>query len=126
MSARIKRNFDALRVLQRANPKLRKAIIQNSKGDLILALCEVIENTLHGTVKLTLIQRKKLKRYGEVLRRVANRSVAIKEKQKLLVQRGGFLSVILPPAIALVSALISHAARTQNGSGAGTVGAKIV
>ena len=112
MSARIKRNFDSLRMLQKANPKLRKAIIENSKADLIIALCEIIENTLHGTVKLNEVQKKKLKRYGQILRHVANRGVTIKEKKKLLVQRGGFLSVILPPAIALVSALISHAART--------------
>ena len=112
MSARIKRNFDALKVLQNADGKLRKSIIENSKEDLIIALCEIIENTLRGTVKLNLAQKKKLKRHGKALRHVADRGVAIKEKKKILVQHGGFLSVILPSAIALVSALLSHAART--------------
>lgn len=112
MSARIKRNFDKIRVLQKADGKLRKAVIDNSNVDLILALCEIIENTLSGTVKLTDVQKSKLRKHGAMMRKVANRSVPIKAKKKLLVQKGGFLSVLLPPAISLLTALISNAARS--------------
>jgi hypothetical protein len=108
MSQLIKRNFDTLSVLKKASPKLRKAILSNSEKDLILALSEIISNVLSGTVKLSGKQKKHLHAHKKSLRRVIDKRVGIKEKRELL-QKGGFLSTLLPPALALLATLISHA-----------------
>ena len=109
MSARIKRNFDALRVLKKASPKLRKAILLNSKSELILALCEIISNVLAGTVKLSATQKKKLSGHKSKLRRLANKRVPIKEKREILLQKGGFLAALLPPALSLLATIVGNA-----------------
>ena len=109
MSAKIKRNFNALQVLNKASPKLRKAIIANSESELIIALCEIIANVLSGTVKLSSLQKQKLGPHKSSLRHLANKRVGIKEKRKLLVQKGGFLSALLPPALTLLATLIGNA-----------------
>jgi hypothetical protein len=108
MSQLIKRNFDALRVLKKASPKLRKAILTNSEKELILALCEIITNVLSGTVKLSSKQKKHLNTHKKSLRRVVDKRVGIKEKRHLL-QKGGFLTTLLPPALTLLASLINHA-----------------
>ena len=108
MSAVIKRQFNVLRVLKQATPKLRRAIVENSTSDLILALCEIIHNVLSGTVKLTSAERKSLKRHQALLRKIADKSIPIKKKRALLVQRGGFLPALLGPALGLLATIIGN------------------
>ena len=112
MLSRIKRNIDTLRVLKKASPKLRKAIISNSDTDLVLALCEIIINVLSGTVKLQSKEKRSLSRHRTVIRKLADKSVPAREKKKLLVQRGGFLTTLLVPALTLLGTLIGNAARS--------------
>lgn len=106
MSVRLKRNLDFLRVLKKANPKQRKAIINDGNKDLILCLCEVIDNILHGTIKLSPKQKKELSKYKKVLRQLVDKKVAIKRKRRLFVQKGGFLPAILGPALGLAATLL--------------------
>jgi hypothetical protein len=107
MSAKIKRNYNALQVLKKASPQLRKAILANSNHDLVLALCEIIANTLSGTVHLKPSEKTKLKRHTSALRKIVDNSVKVKEKKQILVQKGGFLNILLPPALALLSSLLT-------------------
>ena len=109
MSEKIKRNFDALRVLHKASPKLRKAILQNSQTELILALCEIIANVLSGTVKLSPRQKKRLHAHKSSLRHLADKRVPIKAKRQILTQKGGFLAALLPPALTLLATIIGNA-----------------
>ena len=97
-----------MRVLKKASPRLRKAIIDNSENDLILALCEIISNVLTGNVQLNPNQKKKLNVHKKSLRLLANRSVPIKTKRKLL-QKGGFLAALLPPALSLLATIVGNA-----------------
>ena len=112
MSSRIKRNIDTIRVLKRASPKLRKAILANSDKDLVLALCEIVANVLAGTVKLQSKDKKRLIKHRGALRKIADTRVPIVHKKKLLVQRGGFLTTLLVPALTLLGTLIGNAARS--------------
>ena len=109
MSARLKRNWELLRVLQKARKSQRSAIIRHSTDDLVLAICEIVLNVLNGTVKLSSAQRKKLVAYKKVLRSVADRKLKTVSKKRLLVQKGGFLPAILTPVLAVVASLIGSA-----------------
>lgn len=90
-------------------PKQRKAMLLNSNNDLMMAICEIVDNVLRGTVKLRPSDRKKLSKYKSVLREMADRSLAKKKKKTLLLsQRGGFLPLVLAPALALVASLVGE------------------
>ena len=106
MSTHVKRNLPALQLLEKAPKKLRVAVIDNATKELILALCEVIHNVLIGTVKLTPGEIKRLKPYNRLLVQITKKSTSVKTKKKLLVQKGGFLLTLLPPAIALLTSLL--------------------
>lgn len=109
MSARLKRNWDLLKVLKAAHPKQRKALIMTSTDDLILAICEIVDNVLRGTVKLTSKQKVQLKKYKSVLRNTANHKVTKSRKRRIIAQKGGFLPLILAPALTLIAGLIGEA-----------------
>ena len=108
MSARLKRNFNLLQVLQKAPPKQRKAILSTATRDLVLCISEIVDNILKGNLKLTKKQVARLKRYKNVLRNMANKKVSTKTKQKLLSQKGGFLSALLGPAIGIIGSLLGN------------------
>lgn len=105
----MKRNWELLKVLSKAKPKQRKAIVATSSNDLVLAICEVVDNMLKGTLKLNAQQKKKLGHYKSVLREIANRKVSQKKKKELIVQKGGFLGTLLVPALSLIASLIGQA-----------------
>ena len=108
MSSRVKRNIDVLRVLNKATPKLRKAILSNSNRELLLALCEVIANVLSGSVQLKPKHKKSLRRHCGVLRKIADKSTPLKAKKKLIVQKGGFLPAVLGPALGVLATIIGE------------------
>ena len=103
MSSRIKNKFSELKALRSAKPRVRRALL--SDRELVLAVIEVIINVLNGNVKLGAAEKKKLERYRGQLRKLAGKG-SVKSKQKLIQQKGGFLSTLLPPAIALLASLI--------------------
>lgn len=108
MSARLKRNWDLLKVLRQAPPSQRRAIVVTGTDDLILAICEIVDNILRGNVRLLPKQKRKLKLYKHVLRQIADHKVTKKVKRRKLAQKGGFLPIILGPALALVAGLIGE------------------
>ncbi|KAI8511957.1 hypothetical protein Bbelb_110570 [Branchiostoma belcheri] len=68
MSKRLHRHADCLRVLNKANPKLRKAILSSAPNDL-----------LKGNIRLTPTQKKGLARYKSTLRQLGdNKPVTVR------------------------------------------------
>ncbi len=99
--SRLHRHGDLLKVLLKSSPKLRRAIIGAADKDLIDCLCECSMNILRGNVVLTANQRDKLRRHKKALRKMANKRLAAKPKREIL-QRGGFLGMLLAPLAASV------------------------
>lgn len=94
---RILENQSILYTLQTADPKLSRAIIKNSRPEIVELLCEIIYNILRGNVKLTPKIQSKLKQYKRKLRCMVCRKRSISSKRKILNQKGGavFLPLIL-------------------------------
>ena len=104
MVCKAKDNLDLLRLLSKAKPKQQKEFIKATNAEQVLALCECADNTLRGNVNLNPSQKKRLAKHKSVLRHLANTKISWKTKQKKLVQKGsGFLSILLPAIIALLS-----------------------
>ena len=99
-------NRHLLKCLASSNNKLRKVIIQNSSKNQIEAICSCIFNTLAGNINLTEEDKKHLSKYKKILRKLSNKS-SLKEKKKILVQKGGFLQFLLPAVITGISSIVS-------------------
>ena len=103
---RIRSNYHALQVLKTAYPKLRKAILANSKSELVKTMSECSLNLLRGNIKLAPCQKKKLRKYRVHLRKLADKRVSISSKKKDIVQRGGFLLPLLGAVLPTIASLI--------------------
>ena len=110
MSSRMQRNADFLRVLSKCNNKQRIGILQSSDSDLIKCICEISLNLLRGVIPVSTSHKKKLKRHKNLLKLLIDKKESIKKKRQHLTQRGGgFLSLLIPPALSILGNLISKA-----------------
>ena len=112
MAKRLRNHIDELKVLKKANPSLRKNYLKLANKDLICCLCECSHNILNGNIKLTSAQKKKLTRHSQHLRLLAKKSVPLKTKRNILIQKGGFLPALLAPILGIAASLISSLAST--------------
>lgn len=103
---RIRLNLHTLQALKNASPKLRKAILKSADKELILSIVECAYNVLNGNCTLSKCNKRKLKKFKKVLRSLCKKS-SIKKKQKLIIQKGGFLipllSAVLPTLVSLIT-----------------------
>ena len=106
MTRRLKDNAHTLRVLSKASPKQRKAILQYANNDLIKCLCECALNILKGTVPLTSAQKKKLQRHKNHLRALADKKTPLVKRKRVLVQKGGFLGSLIAPILSTLGGLL--------------------
>lgn len=84
-----------LYVLKNSKPKLRKHILKLADPEIIKTLCEVCINTLNGNVTMPVKIINYLKKYKRAMRQLAFSKSNIPSKRSILVQRGGFLPVLL-------------------------------
>jgi hypothetical protein len=107
---RLEARIPELKVLSTCKGRLRKAILMNSDADLIKILR--VYNILRGNVKLSRGASEKLTKYKQVLRKFVYDKGNIARKRKFLIQKGGFLPLVIPSAIDTTARLISLASRS--------------
>ena len=86
------------------------ALIKNSPDEVIKAVCNAAYNVTNGDVKLNPKQKTYLKKYKNPLSNLIQNQATIKQKRRVLVQKGGafFLPLLLSAALGtLGSALFS-------------------
>lgn len=111
MSDRLKNNIHELCVLSKLNNTQRKKFIEILSSEAIKCICEVCLNVLNGNIKLKDTDKKRLKRYKNVLRYLVHRQGSkgrekVENKRKVLVQKGGFLPIILPSLLTIAADLV--------------------
>ncbi len=103
---KVKKNIQYLKVLSSPNPQMRQAIIKSANKELICVVCECIQNVINGNVKIDDKLKKKLSNQKEILRKLQKKST-IKNKKKILLQKGGsFLPIILPTILSLLTNIL--------------------
>ena len=113
MSARITKNFEQMRLLKKASPKMREKILKNCKRALLCCLCECALNVLKGHVPLKKSQKTRLARFKQKLRQLASKKTRVKVK-KQIVQTGGFIGALLTPVLQFLGTLLSS--KISNGA----------
>ena len=109
MTLNILSQENILRELSKRKSRYRKAILGSADKKLILAICEVIHNTLEGNVPINRALKELLSKKRNTLRKLVQKN-NINQKKKLLIQQGGFiLPLLLPAALsAIASALFDE------------------
>lgn len=92
---RLRENRHTLHVLKDCNPQLRKVLLKAASSEIIKTLCEISLNTLNGNSKISKHCKNKLKKYKRELRQLVCPKLSITAKRKILVQKGGFLPVLI-------------------------------
>jgi len=108
MTKRIMRNKDFLRNVSRSKSFRRKVLIKKATKDNIDALSEVALNTLLGNVPLTGQHKQKLRRYRFKIRNLAKK-FSLKKKKDFLIQKGGFLPLLVTPILSILGGLAANA-----------------
>ena len=94
-----------LKILSNCTKSNQKRIIKGSDKKFMQSLKDCILNVLEGNIRLCEKDKKKLKNYKYTLRKIVQNK-ALKKNKDLIIQKGGFLSIILPGAITLLNTLI--------------------
>jgi hypothetical protein len=92
-------NATALHAICKLDAPRRRALLRAADDTLVRSICECALNTLRGNVRLSPAQKKRLGKHRKTLRSLASSNGTWQRKKRLLVQRGGFLPLLLAPII---------------------------
>jgi len=110
MTSRIETNLDFIKAVGDKNSKKRQNLIKSASEDNILSLVEIAHNTLKGKLPLDESTEKKLNRHRRSIRQLANTKGSIKTKKNILIKKGGFLPLLVPPVLYLIGSCIGKTA----------------
>lgn len=91
----LKENKHILYVLKKAEPKLRNAILKHVDDVIIKTIYEILFNVINKNHKINRTVFDKIKPYKNTIRKVCSSQTSLKQKRKHLIQKGGFLPVII-------------------------------
>jgi hypothetical protein len=104
---KLKKNISYIDVLSKAKKKQRDAIIKTADNELIQCLCECALNILNGNVPLKNSDFQRLSKYKQQLRNLSDPDIHFNQKRDVL-QRGGFLPLLLTPILTLAGQLLAN------------------
>lgn len=100
---RVCKNINFLRRLANAKSKqARKLLLQTATPDQLRSIQEIAINTCNGNIKLGKVTISKLKKHKTPIRHIAKKGA----KKQYLIQKGGFLPIILPIIASLASSIL--------------------
>jgi len=105
MSERVKKYLPVLKRIRRLGDKAKKAYVRKCNREFIDCVSECAKNVIKGNVPLTDRQMTNLRRKRYDLRTLSKKKTSVKTKRKIL-QKGGFLSALLPPVLSVLGSLL--------------------
>ena len=87
---------------------LRKKLLESMSDEcLFKALNEIAINYSKGNIKLNPHQKRKMRKYEPIIRRLSRKNNKNSIKKRLIKQSGGFLPIILPAIASILTSLIT-------------------
>lgn len=102
-----KKQLRDLELIKTCPKALRNELLKKLPSRSVKAICECTHNVLKGNVPLTSYQKKSLKKYKVPLRKIGTKKGTLFQKKKLIVQHGGFLNILIPAALSVLTGLIN-------------------
>ncbi len=106
MTTRLKKHIGLFKVINEANPRLRKVLLKHIDNNALRCLCDCAHNLLNGNLPLSPRQLKQLKRYKAAVRQLGSKGLSLKNK-RTVIQRGGIIGAILTPLLTLAVSLLA-------------------
>lgn len=103
-----KADVQKLRLFTVCSPRSKRNFLRKLPKRAIRCISECCLNTLKGNVKLNPSQKRKLTPHKQVIRTLASKKLPLYKKKKILIQKGGFLNVLIPAALTVLTSLISR------------------
>lgn len=104
--ANLRKKISLLKQLQKVRGKKRCVLLRHN-NELTNTLSDACANLLNGKIVINDQKLTKLKRYRRAIRAAANRKNSLrKRRNNLLGQKGGFLSILIPAALSLLTSLL--------------------
>ena len=110
---RLVKNKEFLVLLSKCKPKLRKALVSGSDKEALYAILECVLNVCNGNVHINSDDFMKLKPYNRTFKKLIDKKIDIGQKRKIIIQKGGFLQVLIPAIISGLASIISSAISTN-------------
>ena len=107
----LKKHIDMLRMLHEAKEHTRRGFLKCCPGDVCNAIAEVASNTLKGNIPLTDAQYAGLKRHAKDLEALTRKKTSLTKKRQII-QKGGFITALLGPALRLLTPVIGSMAKS--------------
>lgn len=108
MVRRILTNKKFLEYFLDVNSKQQKHLLKGASPEEINTLCEATYNVLNKNVPVDDQTKRKLRRHRNTISELTLKRRPISKRRKILIQRGGFLPIVLKAVLPiLASALLS-------------------
>jgi len=105
MSTRVKKFLPTLKRICRIGDRARRDYVRKCDNEFIHCVSECAKNLIKGNVPLTTHQMKNLRRRRNDLRALSVKKTSLRKKRKIL-QKGGFLTALLPPILSVLGSLL--------------------
>ena len=92
-------------MLEKSANATRRAVLYKASKDMVLALVELAKNIIKGNVDLTADQYRRLDARRVDVRTLAHPRTSMRNRKKIL-QKGGFIGLLLKPALGLLGGLL--------------------
>jgi len=103
MVKRIRDNEKFLKKYLFCNHQYRKNLIKQATPEQIACICEATLNVVNKNVPISDAKIRKLKPYQRVIKKISFEKIPLEKKRKILVQKGGFLPVILSTVLGILA-----------------------
>lgn len=105
MSERMRKYLSVLKRLRKMTDKAKRDYVQKCDREFIHCMSECAKNVIKGNVPLSVPQMTRLRRDRNNIRALSVKKTSLKKKRRIL-QRGGFLTALLPPVLAVLGSLL--------------------
>jgi len=106
MSLRVKKYLSVLKRIRKLGNRARRDYVRKCDREFIDCVSECAKNVIKGNVSLTDRQKARLRRNRNDLRAVSLKKTSLRKKRHI-VQKGGFLTALIPPVLSALIGLFS-------------------
>jgi len=105
MSELVKKYMPVLKRIRKMGDRARREYVRRCDKSFVDCVSECAKNLIKGNVPLSTRQMSVLRRKRKDLRELAKKKTPLRSKRKIL-QKGGFLSALLPPVLSVLGSLL--------------------
>lgn len=104
MSQRTRKFLPMLKRIRKMGDRTKKEYVRKCNKEFLDCVSECAKNVIKGNVPLSDRQKTNLRRRKD-LRALSVKKTSLRKKRKIL-QKGGFLTALLPPVLSILSSLL--------------------